>query len=135
MEYLTELPPLSESEIEVMNGFWEWQKNRPKPSPYKPLVKVKVRRSSTISVLRDQGHKYFDMIWRHLKIAERNQLYVYLSEYLNVPEPKAHFTFLNASQCIEAIEFSIQHINDDRRLDMDLTGIEPRAYYDLIITN
>lgn len=133
MEYLTELPPLTAAEIEIMNGFWEWQNNQPKPSPYQPWIKVKVRISSTISVLRDQGHKYFDMIWRDLKLVERNELYVYLSEYLNVTEPKAHFTFLNASQCIEAIEFAIQHINDDRRLDMDLTGIEPRAYYELII--
>lgn len=133
MEYLTELPPMSAEEIEIMNGFWEWQKNQPKPSPYKPWVTVKIKRSFTITKLRDLGHQYFDMLWRDLKLIERNELYKHLALWLNVEEPKAHFTYLNPSQCIEAIEFAIQHLNDDRRLEMDLTGNEPRGYYELII--
>lgn len=124
---------LSPEEKEFADGFWKWLETQPKKSIYKTPIVVKIKKTSTISNLRDLGHKYFDMIWRDLKLVERNQLYVYLSEWLNVPEPKAHFTFLNPTQCIEAIEFSIQHINDNRRLDLDLIGIEPTPYYELIV--
>lgn len=133
MDVLTELPPLSQEEITHMNGFWAWLKEQPKPSPYKPWITVKVKRSSSVQILRDQGHKYFDMIWREFKLCERNELYGHLSSYMYLPIENTHFSLFNPKQCIEAIEFSIQHLNDDRRLDMDLTGIEPRAYFYLVI--
>ncbi|MDB5288551.1 MAG: hypothetical protein JWR05_3500 [Mucilaginibacter sp.] len=133
MEYLTELPPLSPEDVEHMNGFRKWLESQPKPSPYKPWKVVKVKRASSISTLRDTGHKYFDMIWRDLKLCDRNELYDHLAGYLNLDKPETHFKFFNPNQCIEAIEFAIQYLNDDRRLDMDITGIEPRAYFELTI--
>jgi hypothetical protein len=127
------MEPLSQEEIDHMNGFNEWLKMQPKQSVYKTPIVVKVKRNSGIKELRDKGHKYFDMIWRDLKLIERNELYRSLAYWLNIDEEEAHFKFFNPNRCIEAIEFAIQHLNDDRRLDMDLTGIEPRPYFDLII--
>lgn len=128
-----EYQPLTAEEIEHMNGFWEWLKSQPKPSIYKPSKVVKVHSNATISKLRDLGHKYFDMIWRDLKLVERNELYGILADWLDIPEPKAHFTFLNPEECISAIEFSIQFLNNNRRLDLDFGAPEPTPYFELII--
>lgn len=133
MKYLTELPQMSNEEIEVMNGFWDWLKEQPKTSPYKPTVFVKVNKTASISTLRDMGHKYFDMIWGKLALRQRNELYQDLADYMNIDKCDAHFKFFNAQKCIEAIEFSIQRLNDNRREDLDIIGIEPYAYFELII--
>lgn len=136
MEYLTELPEMSAEEIEAMNNWREVLKTLPKQvqSPYKTPIVVKIKRTLGIKELRDKGHKYFDMIWRDLKLVDRNELYRHLAGWLNIDTEEAHFKYFNEQRCIEAIEFSIQFLNDDRRLDFDITGVEPRPYFDLIIT-
>lgn len=120
-------------EMDSYEKFLEVSKAWPKPSIYKPHVKVKVSHSYHVTKLRDMGHKYFDMIWRELKLMPRNELYSTMAGWMGIEEPKAHFTFFNPAQCIEAIEFSVQFLNDNRRLDLDFGAPEPTPFYELII--
>lgn len=116
-----------------LTGFWEWFNAQPAPSPYKEPIKVKVCKSWHISKLRDTGHKYFDMLWRELKIISRPEAYEWLAGYMGLSSELAHFSRFNEAQCIEAIEGAIQLINDNRRLDFDITGFEPYPFYHLSI--
>lgn len=83
------------------------------------------------SNLKDQAHKYFDMLWQ-FKYCTREEAYTYLAEWLGVPEQSAHMAAMNGNQCKEVIKFSIQKLNDFRRLDLDLINVAPHPYYDLI---
>ena len=69
--------------------------------------------------IRQKGHFYFDKIWSDLKIMTRDEAYIWLANKLNVPEDKAHFTYLSDEQCKEAIYYCQQLLNDARRLDLD----------------
>lgn len=115
------------------NGFWDWFNSQPKPSSYKEPKRVKVSANMHISTLRDLGHKYFDIIWCDLKLMSRPEAYAWLAGWLDISPLDAHFSKFNEKRCIEAIEASIQLLNDNRRLDLDLTGKEPYPYYELII--
>jgi len=83
------------------------------------------------SNLKGQAHKYFDMLWE-LKYCTREEAYIYLAEWLGVPEHSAHMAVMNDNQCKEVIKFAIQKLNDFRRLDLDLMNVAPHPYYDLI---
>ena len=81
------------------------------------MIKViKLARSKPAST--EQAHLYFDMIWKydHMK---RGEAYAWLAQMLQVDEPKAHMRGMPHEQCLEVIFWSVQLLNDMRRLDMD----------------
>lgn len=81
--------------------------------------------------LKDQAHTYFDKIWL-FGYATRNEAYQHLADWLGVEEPKAHMTTMNDDECKKVIEFSIQMLNDMRRLDLDFGAPINHPYYELI---
>jgi len=78
-----------------------------------------------------QAHEYFDMLWG-LGYCTRAEAYIYLAEWLGVPEKQAHMAVMNDNQAKEVVKFAIQKLNDFRRLDLDLVNVAPHPYYDLI---
>jgi hypothetical protein len=90
-----------------------------------------VRFQQSLKGLKDQAHKYFDMLWKHGYI-ERNAGYEYLACWLGVPEPQAHMSKMDKDKCKQVIECSIQMLNDMRRLDLDFDAPINHPYYDLI---
>jgi hypothetical protein len=85
----------------------------------------------TLPELKDQAHKYFDMIWK-LGYMERNELYVWFASWLGVEEPKAHMSKMNEDLCKKVIEGSIMILNDMRRLDLDFSAPIKHPYYELV---
>ena len=63
-------------------------------------------------------------IWNDTKIMTREECYQWLANKLGIEEYKAHIKHLNKEQCIEAIYFCQQLLNDNRRIDLDF-GTEP----------
>lgn len=86
---------------------------------------------SRLDKLKEQAHFYFDKIWQH-RYAERNEAYQHLANWLGVEEPKAHMANMDANQCKKVIEFSVQMLNDMRRLDLDFGAEIKHPYYELI---
>jgi len=81
--------------------------------------------------LKNQAHKYFDMLWK-LKYIDRNELYVHLSCYLKIEKKYTHMRLMDYDMCKQVVEYSIMMLNDMRRFDLDF-GLEPRhPYYELI---
>lgn len=79
---------------------------------------------------KDKGHFYFDKIWRH-RLMSREEAYHWLAKMLGVSERKAHFSVMTEQQCKDAVFYSQQFLNDNRRLDLDF-GVDPiTPYYEL----
>jgi len=89
-----------------------------------------VRFEKSLKQLKDQAHKYFDMLWKHGYI-DRNAGYEYLARWLEVPEPQAHMSKMDKEMCKKVIECSIQMLNDMRRLDLDWGDPIKHPYYEL----
>lgn len=81
--------------------------------------------------LKEQAHHFFDMLWK-LKYCTRDEAYLHLAEWLGVSEQAAHMAAMNAEQCKQVIIFSIQKLNDFRRLDLDFNDPIQHPYYELI---
>jgi len=73
---------------------------------------------------RDKGHYFFDKIWKDANLLSRGDAYKWLAKKLNVRTEYAHFKYLNDAQCSEAIQYSQQLLNDNRRMDIDF-GCKP----------
>jgi len=91
------------------------------------VVQVKFQKRN----IKDQAHTYFDMIWR-FGYATRNETYKYLADWLGVDEPHAHMSQMGIKECKQVIEFSIQRLNDMRRLDLDFGDPIKHPYFELI---
>jgi hypothetical protein len=92
------------------------------------VVKVKFTKHS----LKNQAHEYFDKLWK-LNYITRAEAYQYLAEWLGVPEMKAHMSSMDNDTCKKVIEYSIQMLNDNRRLDLDFGAPIKTPYYELVI--
>mgnify|MGYP003507891345 CR=1 FL=1 len=84
--------------------------------------------------LKDQAHTFFDKIWQ-LGYCTRDEAYLHLAEWLGVPEQQAHMSTMNGEQCKQVIIFSIQKLNDFRRLDLDFGDPLKHPYYELTTTS
>lgn len=73
---------------------------------------------------KNKAHFYFDKIWCEAKILTRAEAYEWLAKQLEVTEENVHFSRLDTVQCVEAIWFCQQLLNDNRRMDLDF-GCEP----------
>jgi hypothetical protein len=81
--------------------------------------------------LKDQAHQFFDKIWRFGYIS-RDEAYQHLASWLGVAEPEAHMSVMDNKRCKEVIEFSVQRLNDLRRLDLDWGDEIKHPYYELL---
>lgn len=84
--------------------------------------------------LKDQAHTFFDKLWQ-LGYCTRDEAYIHLAKWLGVPEQQAHMSTMNGEQCKQVIIFSIQRLNDFRRLDLDLGDTIKHPYYELTTTS
>ena len=90
-----------------------------------------IKLKTTLKSLKDQTHTYFDKIWE-LKYLTREEAYTWLAQYLNVTEPQAHMSTMDAHTCKQVIIGSIQILNDMRRLDLDFGVPLMHPYYQII---
>lgn len=90
---------------------------------------IKIRK--TLHGLKDQAHFFFDKIWM-CNYLERNEAYKWLSNWLEIPEEKAHMRFMNEKTCIKTIEACVCLLNDMRRLDLDFNAEIKHPHYKLI---
>jgi predicted outer membrane protein len=81
--------------------------------------------------LKDQAHKYFDMLWQ-FKYVTRDEAYVHLANWMGVTEPEAHMRAMKPAKCKEVIEWSIMMLNDMRRLDLDFGAEVNHPYFELV---
>lgn len=88
---------------------------------------VKFRQNSQ---LKHQAHHFFDKLWRFGYVT-RVQAYQRLADWLEVEEPEAHMAKMNGIRCKEVIRFSVQMLNDLRRLDLDWGDEIKHPYYEL----
>jgi hypothetical protein len=80
--------------------------------------------------LKKEAHKYFDIIWKE-NHEKRNNVYKYLSEYLEIPLKYTHIGMFSIETCKKVIEWSKMKLNDLRRLDMDFGINVEREHYEL----
>jgi len=95
----------------------------------KEVVRIKFKKS--ITNLKYQAHFYFDKLWMFGYIT-RAEAYQHLADWMGVEEPKAHMSAMNEESCKQVIEYSIQMLNDMRRLDLDFGAPIKHPYYELI---
>lgn len=89
-----------------------------------------VRLEKSLTRLKDQAHKYFDMLWKY-KYISRSEAYEWLSQQLGVEEPKAHMSKMDKDMCKKVVENAIMLLNDMRRLDLDFDAPINHPYYEL----
>lgn len=78
----------------------------------------------------EQAHRFFDMIWQKNHMS-REEAYAWLATRLGVEEPEAHMRGMPHEQCLNVVHWSIQLLNDMRRLDMDFGADPPHPFFEI----
>ena len=54
---------------------------------------------------KKEAHRHFDVIWKEGDI-ERNDLYLYLSDHLNIPAEYTHIGMFSIRSCMKVVEWA-----------------------------